>query len=72
MIQEICFFLLVIFHIFIWVFILLAFLNKKTAKINLYFIIPLVYILHILPIHILLYCKKTMYTDWGKNAMKIF
>ena len=59
-----------IFHIFIWFFILLAWLNKKTAKFNLYILIPFIIILHLLPIHILTNIKKNMYSDTYKNKTK--
>jgi hypothetical protein len=36
-----------IFHILIWAFVLLAFLNEKTAYYNLYFVVPFIYIIHI-------------------------
>lgn len=45
--------LLCLIHIIIWLFVMLAFLNKKTAEINLYYLIPFIYILHMLPFHIL-------------------
>ena len=33
-------------HVIVWVFVLLAFLNPKTAYINLFILIPLIYICH--------------------------
>ena len=52
-----------IFHILIWAFVLLAFLNEKTAYYNLYFVVPFIYIIHILPLHILEKLKEQIYTD---------
>ena len=40
-------------HISIWMFVLLAFVNKKTAMINILYVIPVIYVLHILPFHII-------------------
>jgi len=58
-----------IFHILIWLFILLAFLNKKLAKFNLYILIPAIYIIHILPFHLLSSLKESMYKDdWEEKA----
>jgi hypothetical protein len=55
-------------HIFIWVFVLLAFFSVKTAKINLYFIIPAIYLIHILPFHILTESKKSLDPEhWEEN-----
>ena len=54
-----------VFHILVWIFVLLAFLNKSTAELNLYYLIPLIYILHILPFHVLVEAKKKMSPeDW--------
>jgi hypothetical protein len=48
---------------------MLAFLNPVTAKINLYYLIPFIYILHILPFHILNKSKEAMYkTDWEQRV----
>jgi hypothetical protein len=41
------------FHILLWVFVLSAFLNKKTAFFNVYYLIPFIYIVHLLPFHVL-------------------
>ena len=53
--------ILAIIHIFVWVFVLFAFLNKKTAYFNLNYFIPLIYILHILPFHVLIKLKQQIY-----------
>ena len=58
--MNIFFILLVIIHLLIWIFVLTAFLSKKTAEINLYYIIPLVYVLHMLPFHIINVLKETI------------
>ncbi len=55
--MNIFFELLCIIHIAIWIFILLAFVNKKTAEINLYYLIPFIYVIHILPFHIIVKLK---------------
>ena len=57
------FIILCIIHIIVWVFILLAFLNPITAYYNVYYVIPIIYILHILPFHIIISLKKKIYTD---------
>jgi len=60
---------LCIIHILLWAFVMLAFLNPVTAKINLYYFIPFIYILHILPFHILNKSKESLYGyDWEKKA----
>ena len=55
-------------HILIWSFVLLAFLNKTLAKINLYFVIPSIYFIHLLPFHILETLKSKIYN----NNQKIY
>ena len=60
--KEIVFNIIVLFNILIWAYVLFAFLfGKKYAKFNLYFFIPFIYILHILPFHVLVRLKNNMY-----------
>jgi hypothetical protein len=66
------FYAICIFHCLIWAFIIFAFLNKKTAYINLFYAIPFIYILHILPFHILETVKEQMYPDDYKDRMDSF
>ena len=61
--MNIIFVFLCVFHIFIWSFILLAFINLKSAYINVYLIVPLIYILHMLPFHILMKLKNHIYKN---------
>ena len=69
--KEITFYLLCVIHAFVWLFVVFAFLNKKTAKINLYLIIPIIYLLHILPFHILTSSKEIIIKDKNKREKKI-
>ncbi len=59
--KEIFFEYLCTVHILIWLFIIFAFLNINCAKLNLFYIIPIIYVLHILPFHILVETKKKIY-----------
>jgi hypothetical protein len=52
-----------ILHISIWVYVLLAFLNKTTALYNVFFVVPFIYIIQILPFHILEKLKKNIYNN---------
>ena len=45
--MNIIFIFLCIIHILVWTFVLLAFINKTTAFINLYIVIPSIYIYYI-------------------------
>lgn len=62
-IKYILFSFICLLHISIWVFVLTAFISKKTAKINIYIVIPFIYIVHILPFHLLMESKKILYKD---------
>jgi hypothetical protein len=67
--MDFYFILLCLVHYIIWIFVLLAFLNKKTAEINLYYVIPFIYIIHILPFHIILEAKKSIYgSEYGSYS----
>ena len=70
--KNIVFNLICILHVLIWVFVFFAFMNIKTAKINLYYIIPLIYVLHMLPFHILIEQKKKIYKNQYKIKEDIF
>ena len=59
--METSFKIICLIHIVIWAYILLAFTNKKWALINIYIIIPTIYILHMLPFHILEKMKERIY-----------
>lgn len=45
-------------HVLMWVFVLAAAIWVPTAYLNLYFVIPAIYLLHLLPGHILIEQKK--------------
>jgi hypothetical protein len=63
---------LCLFHIFLWAFVAFAFLNPVTAKINLYYLIPFIYVVHILPFHILNKSKESLYgSDWEDKANEL-
>jgi hypothetical protein len=42
---------------------MLAFINPTTAYINVYYVIPIIYLLHILPFHIIILFKSKIYKD---------
>lgn len=71
MIKYICFYFMCFFHLFVWFFVLFAFLNKKAAYFNIYYLIPIIYIIHMLPFHIIITCKSLLYPDnWEKRVKK--
>ena len=66
------FFILTIIHMSIWLFVIFAFINKKAAYYNLYYVIPFIYILHMLPLHIINNLKQSLYkSDWLDRADNI-
>lgn len=72
--MNIYFIILAVIHILIWGFVLLAFLNKNLAKINIYFVIPFIYLVHIFPFHFLEKLKDKIYNkkEKEKHSNKIF
>ena len=54
---------MVLVHILIWVFVLCAFLKKETAKINIKYVIPFIYISHIFPFHFIGALKSKIYPN---------
>jgi hypothetical protein len=63
------FLLISLIHISIWIIVVFSFLNTKAAYINLYYIIPIIYISHILPFHGLTELKKKISPN---NYEKLF
>jgi hypothetical protein len=68
--KSLLFNIICIFHILIWIIIIFGFLNKKLAKLNVYIFVPLIYILHILPFHILVTLKQKMYQKTYQKRVK--
>ena len=62
-------------HISIWLFVVFSFINIELARINLTYIIPFIYVIHILPFHILrtleCICNKNCEEDNGKVEKNI-
>lgn len=54
---------LCVIHVIVWVFVLTAFCNETTARINLNYVVPGIYVLHMLPFHILTGSKKLLIPD---------
>ena len=73
--MNLIFFIICLFHVIIWLFIVFAFLNKKTSYYNLLYVIPLIYICHMLPFHILTRFKESIYKtkdEFKKNNNEAF
>lgn len=68
---ELLFLITYVFHILIWGFIMFGgFLSPKYAKLIVYFIVPLIYILHIFPFHPLEYIKANLIKDTKEKEEK--
>lgn len=69
--------LLIFIHIFIWCFILFAgFIDKKYSIINIKYIIPIVFFIHLLPYHFIVkekikYIEKNLDKLWDNKLEKI-
>ncbi len=71
MINIYLFYILQFIHICIWLFVIFAFLNKKLAVINLKFIIPFIYLIQILPFHILNKSKCKINENCEKDSENV-
>lgn len=72
MFKKILFLILAIIHILIWIFVVFSFINKKTAYYNLYYVIPFIYIIHMLPSHAINQSKKSLYPNsWEDKSNNI-
>lgn len=62
---------LCIIHLIFWMFVLVAPLvgSPRVLRFNIYFLVPMVYLLHILPFHVLIKCKE-LSMDGDKNKVK--
>ena len=60
-------------HVLIWIFVMFAFLNPKTARLNLYYVVPLIYVLHVFPLHFINEAKRQMYpSDWEDRTVTVY
>ena len=67
--MNIIFIVLALIHVLIWAFVLLAFIDKRLARINLLYVIPIIYLLHIFPFHFINSAKESIYpNDWEDRA----
>jgi len=69
--KQFLLFILTIIHVIIWLFVLFAFVNKRTAYYNLYYIIPLIFLLHMLPFHPLETAKAYLYPDQVQRVERL-
>jgi len=65
--KKILFSFLVIIHYLVWIFVLFAFINSKTAYINLYMLVPFIYIIHLFPFHFIVKAKEIIIPDNEKR-----
>ena len=70
--RYILFYILTLFHMFIWLFVVFASVNKKAAYYNLYYVIPFFFIVHMLPFHMINNLKQSLYkSNWRNKAKHI-
>ena len=70
--MNLMFLFVCIIHISVWMVVLCSFINKKLAYLNLYYFIPFIYIIHMLPFHILTNIEKNIYpTTYEQKFDKI-
>ena len=68
--MNIIFIILCVIHLLVWLFVVTAFLNKKTAEINLYYLIPFIYIVHMFPFHMIIETEKIIYPESRNEKAK--
>lgn len=61
--KKIIFSFLTILHYLVWAFVLCAFVNIKSANINLFILIPFIYIAHCFPFHFIVTAKEKVIPD---------
>ena len=49
---------------------MIAFINKNTVEFNLYYLIPMIYIIHILPFHIIVKLKEYVEPENTQEKVK--
>jgi len=70
--KYIIFYIISLIHILIWLFVLFGFLiNKNFVLINLLIVIPFIYILHLLPMHVLNELKCYLNKNCHEDVKKI-
>ncbi len=67
--MNLLFILITLLHFMTWGFMLFAFLSPRLAYINLFYFIPFVYIIQILPFHFFNTAKEKIYPeDWRQRS----
>lgn len=70
--MDVAFTALAVAHILIWAFVMLAWLHPRAAVINLTVIIPLIYVVHMLPFHVLTAAKQRMHPQtWQQDSKAV-
>lgn len=66
--RDVRFVIICLIHIIVWAFVLFAFCSRKTAAINLFVLIPTIYVLHLLPFHVLIKTKEQLCKNAQESA----
>lgn len=65
--MDIAFGAVAIVHLLIWAFVLLAWVHPRTAWLNIFVVVPGIYVLHMLPFHVLNTIKQRMHPGTWKQ-----
>lgn len=72
MIRYLIFLFLAVIHIIVWLFVIFACLNEKTAYYNLYYVIPSVFVMHMFPFHFINTLKESLYpSNWKEKSKDV-
>ena len=70
--MDVAFVSLTVVHMLIWAFVLLAWAHPRTALLNVLVVIPGIYVLHILPFHVLNTLKQRMHPGtWKRDSLRV-
>lgn len=67
----ILYYILAAIHILICIFVVFAFLNIETAKFNLTYLIPIIYIFQTFPVHLIVEAKCALNPNCDKDTTNI-
>lgn len=70
--MDVAFVAVAVVHMAIWAFVLLAWLHPRTALVNVLVVVPAIYVVHMLPFHVLNTLKQRMHPGtWKKDTRDV-
>lgn len=70
--MDLAFVAVTMLHILVWVVVLMAWVHPAAARFNLVVLIPAIYVVHVLPFHILNILKQRMHPGtWLRDVRRV-